>query len=75
MIRFRIADIKEVFENEKLVLYEKRDFYRLLEGDALADEKFPPFRDAESMRLIREIDKAEFVENDWYSMVTPYGRT
>lgn len=75
MIRFRIVDGMEMFTNDKLRFYERRDFYWLLEGNILSDERFPPFRDAESLRLIQEIDHAELVENDWYSMITPYGRT
>lgn len=34
----------------------------------------PPFRDAESIEFLRKGFNAEFVEGDWFSVVTPDGR-
>lgn len=34
-----------------------------------------PFRDEASLKFIREIDRGELVEGDWYSYVSPFGRT
>lgn len=55
--------------------YSEENFYRLLNGCAVVKDKSPPFRDEESVQLIRKIDHAEFVEGDWYSIITPFGRT
>ena len=56
--------------------YTERDFFWLVQGSICDKEKKPPFRDEDSLRFIREIDKAELVGGeDWYSVVTPFGRT
>lgn len=79
MIKIRLVEKKELYSiriNDcGVVQYETKDFYRILNGNTWDEEKFPPFRDECSQRLIKEVDNAEFVPNDWYSMVTPYGRT
>lgn len=35
----------------------------------------PPFRDPESLMFIQQVDQGHLVEGDWYSYVSPYGRT
>ena len=80
MIRLRLCDFEDyVGTTARRILARwytrERDFLDILNGNFWEEEKFPPFRDAESAELICSIDKAEFVEGDWYSMVTPYGRT
>ncbi len=78
MIRVKFYNSKQKnFDErkERIADFNVRDFYRLVEGIAGIENKTPPFRDADSMRFIREIDHAEFVEGDWYSIVTPFGRT
>lgn len=57
------------------VEYDERNFHRLLGGGFLEADEKPPFRDLESQMFIREIDRGELVEGDWYSYVSPYGRT
>lgn len=39
------------------------------------EPKVPPFRDPESLLFIQEVDHGHLVEGDWYSYVSPYGRT
>ncbi len=79
MIRVRLfysgEELSKARETYQLFYYGREDFYRLVEGNRYSSEKVPPCRDAESVRLIRQIDHAEFVEDDWYSIVTPFGRT
>ena len=55
--------------------YNNKSFYYLVQGCPGEEKSGPPFRDADSVRFIREIDHARFVEDDWYSVVTPLGRT
>lgn len=80
MIRLRLCDMGDyssISGHRRIAKwYEReRDFLDILNGNIWEEEKYPPFRDAESAGLIHAIDKAEFVEGDWYSMVTQYGRT
>ena len=68
-------DIEEC-RRQKITLYGRKTFLHIVEGYSGEEEKEPPFGDADSLRFIHEIDKAEFVGGeDWYSIVTPYGRT
>lgn len=55
--------------------YDRKSFYHLVQGYPGEEKTGPPFRDDDSVKFIREIDHAHFVENDWYSVVTPFGRT
>lgn len=54
---------------------EHSDFHDLLCGNAGVEEKYPPFRDKESAELIRTCNYSEFVEGEWYAMITEYGKT
>lgn len=61
---------------ERITDYNKEDFYHLVQGSVGEENKEPPFRDEDSLKFIKEIDHAEFVGgDDWYSIVTPFGRT
>lgn len=76
MRKFEIIDLWNSQGDKRGVYYEEvKSFLDLLNGDAISEEKFPPFRDAESLRLIQEVDNAELVDGEWYAMVTPYGKT
>ena len=78
MIKYRIFDRKDIGSrvNGRLALrYSEDDFYNILNGKAWDNKKYPPFRDAESVKVINEIDKAKFVKNEWYAMITPFGKT
>ncbi len=79
MIKFRVFKEDDVIwtkEKGKILLnYDVDMFYTILNGNILDDGKYPPFRDKESLRVINEIDHAEIVENEWYAMVTPFGKT
>ncbi len=78
MIKARIVDRSDFWNRKKgfsAAEYSENSFFRLLNGDALAEEKFPPFRDEESLRIIEEVDHATLVEEEWYAMVTPFGKT
>lgn len=79
MIRIRfVYDNQELLKmpkDSKLLPYNKEDFYHLVQGYTWEEDKKPPCRDEDSVRFIREIDRAEFVEGDWYSVVTPFNRT
>lgn len=39
------------------------------------DRTEPPFRDPESLLFIEEVDNSHLVDGDWYSYVSPFGRT
>lgn len=39
------------------------------------EPRVPPFRDPESLLFIHEIDRGRLVKGDWYSYVSPFGRT
>ena len=79
MIRVKfVYDEKQYWDlmaERRIVMYDKESFYWLVQGDTATEKKEPPFRDDDSVRFIREVDHAEFVEGDWYSIVTPYNRT
>lgn len=79
MIRVKfVYDEKQYWDlmaERRIVMYDKENFYWLVQGDTATEKKEPPFRDDDSVRFIREVDHAEFVEGDWYSIVTPYNRT
>ncbi len=85
MIRVRLFSTSEMVNasvlssssetSYKVCCYEVNSFYRILNGNAWSKKKYPPFRDKESIGLMKFVDGAELVENDWYSMVTYYGRT
>lgn len=79
MIKIRLVKKEELhsirINDCRIVQYETEDFFRILNGNTWDEEKFPPFRDEYSQRLIKEVDNAEFVADDWYSIVTPHGRT
>lgn len=79
MIRVKfIYDERQYFDlmaKHRIVRYDKECFYNLVQGSILDEEKEPPFRNEDSARFIREIDHAEFVEGDWYSIITPFNRT
>lgn len=80
MIRLRLCDREDyIGSSVKRAIARwytrERDFLEILNGNVWEEEKFPPFRDAESAGLIREVNQSEFVEDDWYSMVTCFGRT
>ncbi len=72
---FRNEELRQCNQEWNYSYYSEENFYRLLNGCAVVKDKFPPFRDEESVQLIRKIDNAEFVEGDWYSIITPFGRT
>lgn len=79
MIRGKLYDsAKDSIEERKkqrIILCRKEDFFRIVEGK-WDKEKKRPFQDEDSLRFIRENDQAEFVGgDDWYSIVTPCGRT
>lgn len=68
-------DIEERRE-QRIIPYSREDFFHIVNGNIGDEEKQRPFQDEDSLRFIREIDRAEFVGGeDWYSIVTPYGRT
>lgn len=68
-------DIEERRE-QRIILYSREDFFHIINGNIGDAEKQRPFQDEDFLRFIREIDRAEFVGGeDWYSIVTPYGRT
>lgn len=78
MIKVRIVDGDDFYNPQKgfsAVQYSEESFLRLLNGDAGAEEKFPPFRDEASMRFINEVDRATVIEEEWYAMITPFGKT
>lgn len=78
MIKVRFYDFRKNsdFDKQKICFYDEKTFYRIVEGNICSKEKRKPFRDEDSLRFIHEIDRAEFVDgDDWYSIVTPYGRT
>ena len=81
MIKVKLYDSKK---NKKEDIGKKRilsnniehDFLRLVQGNIFEERKKPPLRDEDSLKFINEVDRAEFVGGeDWYSIVTPYGRT
>ena len=78
MLRFRQFKRNDIIlhtTDRKVRLYNENIFYSLLNGDACKKEKFAPFRDEESLRVITELDKATLVDGEWYAMVTPFGKT
>lgn len=79
MIRIKFLysteDYVHTYDEKIICEYDRNSFIRIVNGFPSERDKKPPFRDEDSMRFIREIDRAEFVENDWYSVVTPFNRT
>ncbi|HIR13420.1 MAG TPA: hypothetical protein IAB31_05805 [Candidatus Choladousia intestinavium] len=76
MIRLRLINREEAYQKKgEYAFYQEKDFLRLLGGSILEGWKQPPFRDPESQLFIREIDEGRFVEGDWYSYISPFGRT
>lgn len=74
MLRVRLLTEEEFFDhNIPIDPYEQKSFFRLLGG--LGHPQAPPFRDRESLKFIREVDQGELIEGDWYSYLSPYGRT
>lgn len=77
MVKVKLYDFRECSDlrKQKICIYSKENFLRIVQGGIWEAEK-KPFRDEDSLRFIREIDHAEFVGgDDWYSIVTPFGRT
>lgn len=78
MIRVKFYNFKKCTDlgKKRIRIYDKEDFFRIVRGGIGDGEEKKPFRDEDSLRFIREIDHAEFVDgDDWYSIVTPFGRT
>jgi len=77
MIRIRFMNedqLRDAAAAEKLHSYTADSFYSILRGDGESPPA-PPFRDAESLALLHRIDGAVPLENDWYSVQLPYGRS
>lgn len=78
MIRVKFYNFKKCTDlgKKRIRIYDKEDFFRIVRGGIGDGEEKKPFRDEDSLRFIREIDHAEFVDgDDWYSIETPFGRT
>ncbi|MCI8363929.1 MAG: hypothetical protein HFG34_03120 [Eubacterium sp.] len=70
-----ITDDMEIYDRKnKIVEYSEKAFLWKL-GGVPGQEHSMPFRDESSLKFIREIDHGELVEGDWYSYVSPHGRT
>lgn len=54
--------------------YSRETFVRDVLG-SVDGPSVPPFRDPESLLFIREVDHGHLVDGDWYSYVSPFGRT
>lgn len=68
--------LEDIREKKILDNFTEGDFFRLVQGNIGSERKEAPFRDGDSLKFISEVDRAEFVGGeDWYSVVTPYGRT
>lgn len=72
---YNVEDFAQALTDRSICIYDSSCFINLVNGSIAEENKVPPFRDEDSARFIHEIDHAEFVEDDWYSIITPYNRT
>lgn len=73
MLRVKLREDKGYTE-PGFCRYEKGMMVRQILG-TFQRPRVPPFRDPESLLFIHEVDRGRLVEGDWYSYVSPYGRT
>ena len=74
MIRVKLVKKEDFYQNgNQICVYDSNRFYDLLGGFSQKEEA--PFRDKESLKFIEEIDHGALVDGDWYSYISPNGRT
>lgn len=74
MLRVKLVKREDFHqEGSKICVYDNNCFYDLLGGSSQKEEA--PFRDDESLKLIRELDNGAPVDGDWYSYASPQGRS
>lgn len=73
MIRVKLVDSTN--PSERFWRYNAKDFLTFTLGGFDEYRTEPPFRDPESQLFIREVDDGHLVDGDWYSYVSPFGRT
>lgn len=69
MIRILFIHNKDELKAYKTHKYYPKDFKYLVEGEPCKAVKEPPFRDEDSLKVLHEAARAEFVSNDWFSIV------
>lgn len=74
MIRILFIHSKDERKAYKVHEYRDEDFGYLVEGEPGRGVEGPPFRDEDSARVINEAAHAEFVDHDWFSIVSKEGR-
>lgn len=70
MIRILFIHSKDERKAYKVHEYRDEDFGYLVEGEPGRGVEGPPFRDEDSARVIHEAAHAEFVDHDWFSIVS-----
>ncbi len=68
MIRIKFIQDEEEKKQYPLHLYSCLDFKWLVEGSPCEEVEEPPFRDADSLKVLREVADAEFVKGDWFGI-------
>lgn len=72
MIRVKLVD--NYAGQRGVHLYDRETFVRFVLG-TFDEPRVPLFRDPESLLFIEEVDHSHLVDGDWYSYVSPSGRT
>lgn len=70
----RVKFMEDMTSGSGFCPYNRETFVKDVLG-SFDEPRVPPFRDPESLLFIREIDHAHLVDGDWYSYVSPFGRT
>lgn len=73
MLRVKLIEDKGAAQTD-FCRYEAGMMIREILG-TFQTPRVPPFRDPESLLFIHEVDRGRLVKGDWYSYVSPYGRT
>jgi len=73
MLRVKLREYT-VYLEPGFCRYEKGMMVRNILG-TIQRPRVPPFRDPESLLFIHEVDRGRLVKGDWYSYVSPFGRT
>ncbi len=72
MIRVKL--VEDYASQRDVCCYDRGTFVRDVLGNH-DEPRVPPFRNPESLLFIREVDDGHLVDGDWYSYVSPFGRT
>lgn len=70
MIRIKFIYSEDECKSYRLHEYKEEDLRILITGRDGKGFKEAPFRDTESVRLIREVANADVVEDDWFGVVS-----